>query len=214
MMDDEVFGLFGGNFVPGSYLGKTLYFERPDVVKALHAPTSKRFTFCTRGVLVGAPDGWRNDESLPSAQHVLPQVIDATQRVIIIGGDLDGNIVAEGTLLAIQNMTWGGQLGLQSKPADTFFVQMLERQFVDLTFSIGYPPPAPFFGGQGPMGTYTKERGLVWVHQLQAGHSVPEGQPRASVMHLEWLLGHREGFGPNDQTAYTDGDTRPGARFD
>ncbi|KAL1412773.1 hypothetical protein Q8F55_000521 [Vanrija albida] len=210
--DDLVFGIFGRMFVPSETLGYTLYFERPDVVKALNAPTSKRFTMCVRDALIGTgrPGGYP-DDSPPAIQAALPQSIDGTGRVLLVGGDLDFNMAPEGILLALQNTTWGGQLGFQSRPNSTFYVHMLERAYQHIV-SPSYPPNF-VTGGQGPMGTWGQERGLAWVHQDGAGHAVPEGQGRAAVMHLEWLLGHRQGFGFNDTTAYTDGDTF-GVQFD
>lgn len=56
----------------------------------------------------GGPEE-EGDTSPDPIQHVLPQVIEATNRVLIGNGDLDMIIITNGTLLAIQNMTWNGK---------------------------------------------------------------------------------------------------------
>ena len=77
-------------------------------------------------------------------------------------------------MLAIQNMTWNGQLGFQSAPSKNFVV----------------PIPAPHgTTPQGIMGKEHFERGLQWVEVYQAGHMLPQYQPAAAWRHLEWLLG-------------------------
>ncbi|CAK7228455.1 hypothetical protein SBRCBS47491_006912 [Sporothrix bragantina] len=91
-------------------------FDRDDVKKAIHAPPNVTWTLCTtEDVFVG---GRMNDTSLPDSFHAIPQVIDATQNVIIGYGALDYILLANGTLLTIQNMTWGGQMGFQSPPIE------------------------------------------------------------------------------------------------
>lgn len=95
-------------------------------------------------------------------------------------------ILSQGTILAIQNMTWGGALGFQSKPATPINITT-----PDLVY------PAIFDankanntdGPQGIMGIQHYERGLMWVETFQSGHMQPEFQPRASYRHLEWVLG-------------------------
>jgi hypothetical protein len=47
---------------------------------------------------------------------VLPGVIDRTKNVILGHGLLDFIALSEGTLLTIQNLTFGGQLGFQPLP--------------------------------------------------------------------------------------------------
>jgi hypothetical protein len=61
------------------------------------------------------PEG-EGDTSLDPIQSVLPRVIGATNRVLVSNGDLDMSIIADGTLLVIQNMSWGGELDFQSQP--------------------------------------------------------------------------------------------------
>jgi carboxypeptidase D len=107
-----------------------------------------------------------NDRSPNPAQAVLPQVTEATNRVLIGNDDFDAIIIMNGTLLAIQNMTWHGHLGFQQAPSKEYVVP-----------------------GQGVMGKQHFERGLLWVESYATGHLEPQQQPRATLRHLEWLLG-------------------------
>ncbi|KAK5173546.1 uncharacterized protein LTR77_002227 [Saxophila tyrrhenica] len=164
-----------------------VYFNRPDVREAIHAPKNTHhlgpgkinhlvdtnwfecglaqvFPFVPSGNKTG-PEG-QVDLSPDPIQHVLPRVIDATQRVLISNGNYDALILTNGSLLAIQNMTWGGELGFQKAPTEDFVVP-----------------------GQGVMGKAHEERGLMWVESYASGHMQPQYQPRATLRHLEWMLG-------------------------
>ena len=68
-------------------------------------------------------------------------------------------LIANGTLLMIQNMTWGGKQGFQEKPAGEFFVPYHEE--------VGLSTLA----GAGVFGTTHTERGLTWVEVALTGHS-------------------------------------------
>jgi carboxypeptidase D len=160
---------------PGSfdYLpdGATIYFDRADVKKAINAPTDHSWTEC------GGPVFVRGDTSAPSANTVLPGVIDRTKNVIIGHGELDMILIANGTLLAIQNMTWGGKLGFQSRPKEPFFVPY------------HHAGADPTLAGAGVFGTAHSERGLTYVGVDLSGHMIPQYAPSAAYRHLEVLLG-------------------------
>jgi len=171
--------------VPGSipYLpdGGQVYFDRSDVKKAIHAPTDHKWAECTDGAVFVQKDG-QNDTSLPSALTVLPGVIDRTQNVMIAHGALDMVLIANGTLLAIQNMTWGGKLGFQSAPSDPFYVPYHDD------------PSLSTLAAAGVMGTTHSERGLTYVGVDLSGHMVPQYQPTAAFRQLEVLLGRAQGL--------------------
>ncbi len=116
------------------------------------------------------------DTSLPPTITVLGSVIDRTQNVIIGHGALDMILIANGTLLAIQNMTWGGKLGFQAPPTDPFFVPY-------------HDPVVGTVAASGVMGTTHTERGLTYVGVTLSGHMVPQYQPTAAFRQLEFLLG-------------------------
>lgn len=154
-------------------VGANIYFERDDVKKAIHAPLNVNWSECANdNVFV---DG--NDKSLPSSFHALPNVIDHTKNVIIGHGSLDFVLIANGTLLTIQNMTWGGQLGFQSPPTAPMYIPFHDDNELSS------------IAGAGVMGTVHSERGLTYAGVALSGHMVPEYAPSVAYRHLEFLLG-------------------------
>ncbi|TKX23521.1 serine carboxypeptidase-like protein 5 [Elsinoe australis] len=166
---------------PGSFdylpTGAEIYFNRTDVQKAINAPIQE-WTECAGGVL-------RQDTSTPSALSVLPSVIERTQRTVIDHGLLDYILIANGSLLAIQNMTWNGAQGFSTPPSqfDEFYVPYHSE------LSLGDT------AGAGVMGHYHTERGLTFVEIDLSGHMVPQYAPSAAYRHLEFLLGRVESLG-------------------
>jgi carboxypeptidase D len=78
--------------------------------------------------LLLTPCAGENDRSPDPIQGVLPQVIEATNRVIVSNADWDGLLLTNGTLLSIQNMTWHGKLGFQSPITDDFVVDLRDKE--------------------------------------------------------------------------------------
>ncbi|KAG8529478.1 uncharacterized protein KY384_006115 [Bacidia gigantensis] len=161
---------------PGSfdYLpdGAEIYFNRSDVQKAINAPLGNWEECTSKDVFVG--DG---DQSPPSGLSILPSVIERLNKTIIAHGALDYILIANGTLLMIQNMTWNGAQGFQAKPQDEFYVpyHTLEEPST--------------LAGAGVFGTTHTERGLTWVEVSLSGHMVPQYAPSAAYRQLEFLLG-------------------------
>lgn len=179
--------------------GATTYFNRTDVKTALHAPMNVTWTECSVDpVLIakGGPEQGEGDLSADPIQKVLPQVIEATNRVLIGNGDLDMIIITNGTLLAIQNMTWNGQLGFQTAPTTPIEVSIPDLMYNDVfnndTSNKGL---AGYDGPQGVMGIQHYERGLMWVETYLSGHMQPEYQPRVAYNHLQWVLGRTDKVG-------------------
>lgn len=173
-------------FPPGNtpYIppGATIYFNRTDVQKAINAPTTP-----TSGTT-----GWKqcpaltdsvysNDDSPDSALSVLPAVIEQLNRTIIAHGQLDLRLIANGSLLVIQNMTWNGLQGFQQEPQDEFYVPQLYSNPEDLDLAT--------VASSGILGKTHTERGLTWVEVVLAGHMLPQYAPGAAYRHLEFLLG-------------------------
>jgi carboxypeptidase D len=73
-----------------------LYFDRADVKAAIHAPAHVNWTLCKTRVF---PNG---DASDPPAFTVLPNVIEKSQRSVIVHGLADFVIIAEGTRIVLQ----------------------------------------------------------------------------------------------------------------
>lgn len=159
--------------VPGPWLTTiAVYFNRTDVKEAIHAPSSIEWEECSNVNVF--PDG---DSSLPSAITVLPGVIERTGNVIVSHGKLDMVLIANGTLLQIQNTTWNGLQGFQEAPSDNLVVPT-HGDYSDATLA-----------ASGIMGTTHTERGLTWATVDLSGHMVPEYQPSVSFRQIEFLLG-------------------------
>ncbi|KIX02462.1 uncharacterized protein Z518_08403 [Rhinocladiella mackenziei CBS 650.93] len=170
-----------------SYPGLPPYFNRTDVKKAMHAPLTTDWELCTGPVFVGdgGPEGY-DDLSPDPLQGVLPRVIEATNRVLISNGALDLDILTNGTMLAIQNMTWNGKMGFQSQPSKPIIIKLLDLQYQEVFDSSGFEGLDDY---QGVMGVQHYERGLMWAETYLSGHMQPQFQPRSTYRHLQWLLG-------------------------
>ena len=127
------------------------------------------------------------ETSVDPIQYVLPRVIEATNRVLVSDSDLDMIILTNGTFLAIQNMTWNGALGFESRPATSMVVDLPDLQHkavFNASGQKGRDDP------QGVVGVQHYERGLMWAQKYLGVYTQPGNQPRASYRHLQWLLGH------------------------
>ncbi|KAK3995053.1 hypothetical protein QBC44DRAFT_284776 [Cladorrhinum sp. PSN332] len=153
-----------------------IYFDRPDVKRALHVPEAIEFVPCSPGVHFANPTN--TDESESSSYKAVPRVIDHTKRVIIAHGALDSILFANGTLMAIQNMTWGGVQGFQHRPDRPFYVP---DYFIADQSKVG--------AGSGVFGSTVSERGLTYVGVDVAGHEIPQYAPSAAYRIVEFLLG-------------------------
>jgi carboxypeptidase D len=177
-------------YLPPAF-GEDVYFDRDDVKEALHTANTT-WAECNGNAFnsSAAPDTPYGDTSVDSHLSVLPRVIDTTQRVLIASGDYDMELTTLGTLLTIQNMTWGGQLGFQQQPSEEINLQLEDLAYIQVYNESGFPGFDGYPGfGQGIMGTQHYERGLMWATTKQCGHMQPQFQPRASYRHLQWLLG-------------------------
>lgn len=173
-------------FPPGNtpYIppGATIYFNRTDVQKAINAPTPTSSTTGWKQCPALTDSVYSNDNSPDSALSVLPGVIEQLNRTIIAHGQLDYRLIANGSLLVIQNMTWNGLQGFQQEPQDEFYVpELLYSNPEDLDLAT--------LAGSGILGKTHTERGLTWVEVGLAGHMLPQYAPGAAYRHLEFLLG-------------------------
>ncbi|CAJ2502213.1 Uu.00g096070.m01.CDS01 [Anthostomella pinea] len=180
----DVLGFPGSIFYTPAGSGP-VYFDRTDVKRAIHANESYAWEECSSGnVFV---DG--TDTSDPPIWRVLPQVIEATQKVIIGHGSLDMILLPNGTLLSIQNMTWGGALGFQQPPRDPFYVPFHFDSTPTDIYAETDATKLATLAAAGVLGTTHTERGLTYVGVDLAGHMIPQYAPSAAFRHLEYLLG-------------------------
>ncbi|OBZ66575.1 Carboxypeptidase cpdS [Grifola frondosa] len=137
---------FPGSF-PQTQLSP-LYFDREDVKLAIHAPLNVTWTECSN----------------------IDVVIERSERAVIVHGLADYILIAEGTRIVIQNMTWNGLQGFQTPIANDSFI-------VD---------------GVGALGTVHSERGLTYFEVELSGHMVPQFSPVAAFQIMEYLMGFRQ----------------------
>ncbi|KAJ4992892.1 serine carboxypeptidase [Stagonosporopsis vannaccii] len=165
--------------------GAEIYFNRTDVKKALHADVNTNWLQCTDINVFGNGNATStaSDASPPPANNgVLQRVIEFTNNTIIGSGDLDMLLSTNGTLFAIQNMTWNGAQGLSEYPATPL-----------------YAPYHPEYNGgalagAGVQGVWTAERGLTFYTARLAGHELPGYTPGVAYRMLEILLGKVKDF--------------------
>lgn len=158
------------------------YFAREDVQEALHAPSMPDWKLCANGIFYD-----NIDESPPSAANngPLKTVIEKTNNVIIGHGTLDMVLMINGSLLALQNLTWNGEQGFSKPPQKDMVVPY-------------YPQGIVAQSGNGTLGKWTESRGLTFCTVEMSGHQVPGFQPGVAYRHLEKLLGRIESL---DDTA-------------
>ncbi|TDZ22931.1 putative serine carboxypeptidase [Colletotrichum orbiculare MAFF 240422] len=158
-----------------------VYFNREDVKKAINAPPDKEWKFCADApVFFNETDNSVLDG--PGSQPVIPNVIDKTRNVILAHGSRDWALIDDGTLLTIQNLTWGGMLGFQAKPSAPLYVPYHDNDNPE-TVAAG-----------GVVGTVHSERGLTYLAVAAAGHFVSQDAPSVAFRSVEVLVGRREGF--------------------
>jgi len=139
--------------------GAKVYFDRPEVKKAINAPqtpwaeASPRVIYNTSS---GLSDNWHKYEF--TGLTVLPRVIERSERTVLGHAGLDYILLQNGTLLTIQNMTWNGKQGFQKPIEEDFFVPY-HSNFHQSTMA-----------GAGIMGKTHTERGLTYFTIDLAGH--------------------------------------------
>jgi carboxypeptidase D len=161
---------------PGSFEyvpdGAFVYFDLPEVKAAINAPKDVAWKECNK---VRLSDTGRASEN--TFERVLPSVIERSKRTVVAHGSLDYVLLANGTLLALQNMTWNGARGFQERPSNDFYVP----------YHWEGEPGA--IAGAGALGVTATERGLTWVEVFTSGHMIPQYAPSAAFRMLEFLLG-------------------------
>lgn len=172
----------GTNYIPEG--SGPAYFNRADVKAAIHAPVDdKDWVFCTNdAVFLNGTDTSVVDG--PGSQPVIPGVIERTQNVILGHGSRDLVLISDGTLLAIQNMSWGGKMGFEARPSAPLYIPYHGDDGGDLTT----------VAGAGVMGTAHEERGLRYIAVAPAGHFLAMDAPAVAFRSMEVLLGRVDGF--------------------
>jgi carboxypeptidase D len=117
---------------------------------------------CTGDETFPGPAGTNSKGDLsesPAQSGVLQTLIERTNNVVIANGDQDSLLSTNGTLLAIQNITWNGFQGFQTKPVNDFQVPYHREYSIDAQ------------SGAGIAGKWGTERGLTFASVHLGGHS-------------------------------------------
>ncbi|KZV84913.1 alpha/beta-hydrolase [Exidia glandulosa HHB12029] len=147
-----------------------IYFNRTDVQDAIHAPHITWDSCSNINVYVDPVTGrGGRDQSIASALSILPNVIEKSQRAVIVHGLADYILIAEGSRIAIQNMTWNGAQGFQTPIEDESFR----------------------LKNMGVFGNTHTERGLTYVEFAYSGHMTPQFVPWAAFSTISFLLGRQ-----------------------
>jgi carboxypeptidase D len=165
--------------------GAQIYFNRTDVKLALHADVNTNWLQCTTTNVFGngnETSGASDASPGPANNGVLARVIEFTNNTMIGSGDLDMLLSTNGTLFAIQNMTWNGGQGLSKYPTTSLYVP--------------YHPEynGGALAGAGIQGSWTQDRGLTFYTARLAGHELPGYTPGVAYRMLEILLGRVKDF--------------------
>ncbi|CAE6492826.1 unnamed protein product [Rhizoctonia solani] len=152
---------------PGSFNNQQsqIYFNRTEVQDVIHAPRMNWDECSSIDVFING-----TDKSVPVMLSVMPNVIEKSERTVVMHGGIDYVLIAEGTRIAIQNMTWNGKQGFQ-KPiqSESFIIE-----------------------GFGVLGSMHQERNLTYVEVDLAGHMMPQYAPWAAYKTLSYLLGREK----------------------
>jgi len=152
--------------------------------KALHAPPTNYLVCGEANVF---PHG---DASVaPALSGTLASVIERTNNVLVGNGNVDFLLPTNGTLIAIQNMTWNGLQGFQTAPSDKLFVPYHAGLSAFTVAEEETSVPDLNVAGAGFLGMTHTERGLTFCSVDHAGHEIPQYVPGAAYRQLEFLLG-------------------------
>lgn len=129
----------------------------------IHANPEKTWLECVNGVFKG-----KGDTSKPPLDAgIMQQIVEnaPSKRTIIQHGVLDAILLANGSALGIQNMTFNGHRGFQTRPSRQIMID-----------------------GK-PKGLVHTERGLTFLMAADSGHMIPQDQPATAYKMLQYLLG-------------------------
>ncbi|PCH36382.1 alpha/beta-hydrolase [Wolfiporia cocos MD-104 SS10] len=149
------------------------FFNDPQTVAALHAPTSKQWVGEMEYPFLGGADNDYSDPSVEPMAFLTELATNATARelsIVLYSGNDDSLISHRGTEVVIQNTTFGGIQGFSRKPS------------------------TPWYADDGSFaGIVHQERNWSYVLFDKAGHLVAMNNPANAYVFLrEFVLGNNE----------------------
>ncbi|KPM41477.1 Serine-type carboxypeptidase F [Neonectria ditissima] len=157
--------------------GATIWFNVPEVRKAIHAPVDyPEWNECQGPVYAG--DG---SDNYNGTQHEekLRKLIEKTGNVMVGSGLADYVIQPNVTALGIQLMKWNGKQGFQKAPHNDFLIPNVNNNDDNI----------PNWTGGSVQGTVHSERGFTHSTVKTSGHMVPQYASAAAFRQLEFTLG-------------------------
>ncbi|KAL4732710.1 hypothetical protein ACLX1H_001729 [Fusarium chlamydosporum] len=159
--------------------GATIYFNIPEVRKAIHAPAApKEWASCSGPVFIN------DDPHYDPVEHEkkFQTLVEKTNNVIIGSGMADYIITSNTTALAVQGLKWNGKQGFQKAPSEEFVVPVINNTALNMEN----------WAGGSVQGEVHSERGFTLATVKTSGHMVPQYAPPAAFRQLEHLLGRVE----------------------
>ncbi|TDZ40947.1 putative serine carboxypeptidase [Colletotrichum trifolii] len=160
--------------------GATLYFNYPDVRRAIHVPVDyPAWSECQGPVFVD-----NNDDNYNGAEHEtkFQTLVERTNNVHIGSGLADYVVQPNVTALGIQRVRWNGKQGFQTAPSEDLVIPAVNNNNDNV----------PSWSGYGVQGTVHTERGFTHSTAKLSGHMIPQYAPATALRHVEHLLGRVE----------------------
>ncbi|KAF9874657.1 serine carboxypeptidase [Colletotrichum karsti] len=154
----------------------TLYFNIPEVRKAIHVPVDyPSWSECQDPVFVDGNDNYNGTDHEIKFQTL----VERTNNVHIGSGLADYVIQPNVTALGIQRIRWNGKQGFETAPSEELVLPTINNND-DNTIS---------WAGGNVQGTFHTERGFTHSTAKLSGHMVPQYSPGTALRHAEHLLG-------------------------
>lgn len=151
-------------------MSRDIFLNSTEVQKYVHVQEPGPYVHC-QSVFPNGVDASGPIDRTPSFEHsLLAQIIESSHQFYLLHGRLDAILKANGTRLALQNLTWHGVQGF-TKPPSTILTDLE--------------------GNQQAIAT-DLERGFRYIELFESGHRVPQDQPSFALKALLTLMGKDE----------------------
>ncbi|PWN38480.1 alpha/beta-hydrolase [Meira miltonrushii] len=148
-------------------MSRDIFLNSTEVQTYIHVQEPGEYVHC-QSVFLNDTDTSGPIDRTPSFDHsLMAQIIESSHQFYLLHGRLDALLKANGTRLALQNLTWHGVQGF-AKPPSTV-----------LTDLQGHPQAI----------ATDLERGFRYIELFESGHKVPQDQPSFALKALLALMG-------------------------
>lgn len=148
-------------------MSRDIFLNNTEVQKYIHVKQPGKYVHC-RTVFPNDTDASGPIDRTPSFDHsLMAQIIESSQKFYLIQGQLDAILKANGTRLALQNLTWHGAQGFKKPP--TIPLRDLDGQVQAISTDL--------------------ERNFRYIEVPDAGHKVAMDQGSFALASFLSLLG-------------------------